>query len=227
MTPTAEQIGNATVIRATILSAGGTARDVLAALMTVLTESECRNLEYGDKDSLGLFQQRAKWWGSARNRLDPIRATQAFYAALTRVPDRDLEPLGELCQMVQGSAYPDRYAERQAEAEALLAALPPTRTPWTLDSRPPATLSVSHLLAAKRIPAGEDYWDEVVVLQRALNAAGFPVHVNGYYTSGTSAAVAACQAAAGSTELDGWLGPRELEWLRAKVAGVVDFVTTS
>jgi putative peptidoglycan binding protein len=221
-TPTAEQIGNATVVRAAIYSAGGTSRDVLAALMTILVESDARNVEYGDRDSLGLFQQRSRWWGSAAQRLDPIRAAQAFYGALTRIPNRDQDSLGELCQTVQGSAYPDRYAQRQGDAGTLLAALPPMRAAW---SRP--VLSVSHLLSSKRLPNSEDYWDEVLVLQRALAAAGFPCPPTGYYTSTTTSAVMAAQKAAGSTVPDGWFGPLELDWLRRKVAGKVDFTTTA
>lgn len=57
------------------------------ALMTALTESGLRNLDYGDKDSLGLFQQRpSQGWGTPAQLMDPKYATEAFVHALLGLP---------------------------------------------------------------------------------------------------------------------------------------------
>ena len=57
------------------------------ALATALQESKLYNLHGGDRDSLGLFQQRpSQGWGTRGEILDPVHATNAFYDALARVP---------------------------------------------------------------------------------------------------------------------------------------------
>ena len=55
-------------------------RGLLIALMTAAQESTLRNLEYGDRDSLGLFQQRPSMgWGTPAQVRDPAYAAAAFY----------------------------------------------------------------------------------------------------------------------------------------------------
>ncbi len=47
------------------------------ALATAIQESSLRNLDYGDRDSLGLFQQRpSQGWGTVEQIADPYYATR-------------------------------------------------------------------------------------------------------------------------------------------------------
>lgn len=71
----AEQVPNAKTIQATGVAMNIPARGQVVALATALQESGLRNLTYGDRDSLGLFQQRPSMgWGTANEILDPVHA---------------------------------------------------------------------------------------------------------------------------------------------------------
>ena len=60
---------------------------VTIALAAALQESKLHNLDYGDRDSVGIFQQRpSEGWGSATQLQDPVYATTKFYTALAKVP---------------------------------------------------------------------------------------------------------------------------------------------
>lgn len=94
---------------------------MLAGFEAGLVESEMRNLSYGDRDSLGVFQQRASW-GTREQRLNPAWAAGAFFDEAKRMDARHPNDTpGQLAQHVQRSAYPDKYDKRQADAQALLA----------------------------------------------------------------------------------------------------------
>lgn len=83
----AEQIPNAKDIVAAGRVMKVPARGQVVALATSLQESGLRNLDYGDRDSLGLFQQRpSKGWGTTAQVRDPVHAATKFYEALLRVP---------------------------------------------------------------------------------------------------------------------------------------------
>ncbi|MDW4911734.1 hypothetical protein RB628_42205, partial [Streptomyces sp. ADMS] len=73
-------------IQATGVAMNIPARGQIVALATALQESGLRNLTYGDRDSLGLFQQRpSQGWGTANEILDPVHASTKFYEALEKV----------------------------------------------------------------------------------------------------------------------------------------------
>jgi hypothetical protein len=101
-------------------------RAAVIAVTTTIVESTILNINVElDHDSLGLFQQRASW-GSRENRLNPTWATNAFLNAMLRkFPDGSwqTEPIGEVCQTVQVSAYPDRYQYQAGDAATIVAAL--------------------------------------------------------------------------------------------------------
>src|SRR3954454_6805760 len=83
-----EQAENAALIAAISVRRGLPARAASIALATAYQESKLYNLEEGDRDSLGLFQQRpSQGWGSTDEVLDPYHATNAFYDALVRLDD--------------------------------------------------------------------------------------------------------------------------------------------
>jgi hypothetical protein len=121
---TAEQAENASLITAISVRRGLPARAASIALATAYQESKLMNLEGGDRDSLGLFQQRpSQGWGTPEQILDPVYATNAFYDALGRVEGFEAMEITDAAQEVQRSAYPDAYADHEADARALASAL--------------------------------------------------------------------------------------------------------
>ncbi|WP_370193206.1 C40 family peptidase [Streptacidiphilus sp. MAP5-52] len=114
------QIPNAKAIVATGIALGVPARGQVIALATALQESGLEDLSYGDRDSVGLFQQRpSQGWGTPAQLMDPVYASTAFYKALLRVPGWQQLPLTEAAQAVQRSGYPDAYAKWESLATAL------------------------------------------------------------------------------------------------------------
>jgi hypothetical protein len=100
------------------------ARAATIALATAYQESGLRNVEYGDRDSLGLFQQRpSQGWGTRAQILDPYYATNAFYEALAQVDGYTALPITEAAQRVQRSAFPGAYADHEQDARVLASAL--------------------------------------------------------------------------------------------------------
>lgn len=134
---TAEQKHNATAIYTVGMQVGASLRDIQIAIMAAIVESGLRNLDYGDRDSIGLFQQRDAW-GSRAERLDPFRSARMFFLGghagqrgLLDFDNRESMSMGQAAQAVQVSAFPDRYAEHQAEAGGLLNSLSPGATQFT------------------------------------------------------------------------------------------------
>jgi len=121
---TDEQARNASLIAAIAIQRGMPAHAATIALATALQESKLYNLRGGDRDSLGLFQQRpSQGWGSTRQILDPVHATNSFYAALARVPGYESMPVTKAAQEVQRSGFPTAYAVYERDARALASAL--------------------------------------------------------------------------------------------------------
>jgi hypothetical protein len=88
------------------------ARAVTIAYATALQESDLENLPYGDRDSVGVFQQRpSEGWGTRAELLNPVYATTKFFAALVEVPNYRKIPVYRAAQDVQRSA--DGYAYSQ------------------------------------------------------------------------------------------------------------------
>jgi hypothetical protein len=94
------------------------------AMATVYQESGIRNLDHGDRDSVGLFQQRpSQGWGTEKQLMDPYYATTKFYNALVRVKDWQTRDITKVAQAVQRSAYPEAYADHEPDARVLASAL--------------------------------------------------------------------------------------------------------
>lgn len=126
---TQEQLQNAAVIRQVGKELGASDRDVIIAISAAIVESGLRNLNYGDRDSIGMFQQRDAW-GTAAARLDPYQSARMFFLGgnsgqrgLLDLTNRDSLAIGEAAQAVQVSAYPDRYAQHAEEAGSILGSL--------------------------------------------------------------------------------------------------------
>jgi len=119
-----EQLLNASIIADVAMRRGLPERAVLVALATAQQESKLRNLDYGDADSLGLFQQRtSQGWGSEAQIMTPTYAAGKFFDELVKVPSWQSLPVAEAAQAVQRSAFPDAYAQWELPATAYSAAL--------------------------------------------------------------------------------------------------------
>ena len=98
-------------------------RAAVIAITTTIIETSMDNVsEELDHDSLGLFQQRASW-GTRTQRLNPIWATNAFLnKMLSKYPNNAWRtaPIGEVCQAVQVSAYPERYQPQAGDAQIIV-----------------------------------------------------------------------------------------------------------
>jgi hypothetical protein len=88
-----------------------------AALMTATQESTLRNLNGGDRDSRGLFQQRpSQGWGTPAQVTTPSYAARKFYERAIPEYRKGTKDKTVLSQAVQRSAYPDAYRQWQREA---------------------------------------------------------------------------------------------------------------
>lgn len=121
---TPEQTANAATIAAVGKRLGLPNHAVTVALATAFQESGLRNLAYGDRDSLGLFQQRpSQGWGSPRTVQTPRLAAASFYAHLRRIPGWAGLPVTTAAQKVQHSAAPEAYAQWEGASRELARAL--------------------------------------------------------------------------------------------------------
>ncbi|KUJ64692.1 hypothetical protein ACZ90_56830 [Streptomyces albus subsp. albus] len=115
-----EQARNAASIAAVGAGRGLPERAVTIALATAMQESGLRNIRRGDRDSLGLFQQRpSQGWGTREQILDPVYSAGAFYDRLVRVPGYSRLPLTVAAQRVQFSGFPQAYAKHETDAAVL------------------------------------------------------------------------------------------------------------
>lgn len=122
-----EQLKNAAIIASVGSSMGE--RAIRVGLMTALQESTLRNLSGGDRDSVGLFQQRAPW-GPFSARHNPRESAKMFFhggrggqRGLDDIPDWQRLSNGAAAQRVQVSAFPGAYAKWSDEASAILGSL--------------------------------------------------------------------------------------------------------
>jgi hypothetical protein len=119
-----EQAQNAGLIAAIGVRRGLPARAVTIALATAFQESKLYNLDYGDRDSVGLFQQRpSQGWGTRRQIKDPVYSIGRFYDALERVDGYERMRVTEAAQRVQRSGFPEAYAAHEPAARALASSL--------------------------------------------------------------------------------------------------------
>ncbi|MGC5014701.1 hypothetical protein ACLQ2R_28375 [Streptosporangium sp. DT93] len=98
-------------------------RAVVIAYATAIQESKLENLEGGDRDSVGAFQQRpSQGWGRPDQLIDPVYSAGKFFAALVKVRNYRKMPLHEAAQEVQRSADGSAYAQHEEDGKILAAA---------------------------------------------------------------------------------------------------------
>jgi hypothetical protein len=115
-----EQTQDASIIAAVGYRLGLPDHAVTIALAAALAETQLRNLNHGDLDSLGLFQQRpSQGWGTPAQVMDPGHATVAFYQHLVKIPGWSSMAVTEAAQRVQHSATPTAYALWESRARSL------------------------------------------------------------------------------------------------------------
>jgi len=119
-----EQAGNAAIIAAVARKRDLPARAASIGIATAIQESKLRNIRYGDRDSLGLFQQRpSQGWGTRAQITDPVYASNAFYDVLAKIDGYQTMAITEVAQKVQRSGFPDAYADHEPEARIMASAL--------------------------------------------------------------------------------------------------------
>lgn len=119
-----EQAESAAIIVGVAVRRGLPARAATIALATAYQESGLRNLAHGDRDSLGLFQQRpSQGWGTATQVRDPHYSAAKFYDALVKVKNYQKLAVTVAADRVQRSAFPNAYADHEADARVLASAL--------------------------------------------------------------------------------------------------------
>ncbi|MFJ7278317.1 C40 family peptidase [Kitasatospora sp. NPDC098663] len=194
------QIPMAQTIIATGIALQVPPRGQVVALATAMQESRLQNLAGGDRDSVGLFQQRPSMgWGTAAQLQDPVFASTAFYKALVAVSGWQDLPVTVAAQKVQKSGYPDAYAQWEPLATALQQAIgsalkaptvgttpapsaspssctpPGTTTDWGII--PPGVLPAGYTIPSDASPAAQS------AIRWALGQLNTPYQWGGYCTN--------------------------------------------
>ena len=168
-------------------------RAVAIAYATALQESKLANLHYGDRDSVGVFQQRpSEGWGTTRQIEDPVYATSRFFEALAAVPHYLRIPIYAAAQAVQHSADGSAYAQYAGMGAELATAFTGTepRAVWCIYGSAPGKAR----LAAASQDAGQRVRAVVAARQRRSGRdrqrAGFPAGLGGGIVAGVERSVA-------------------------------------
>ncbi|GAA3710151.1 hypothetical protein GCM10022204_30640 [Microlunatus aurantiacus] len=123
-TLTLEQAHYASIIAGVSVKRDLPPRAASIALATAYQESDIRNLDYGDRDSVGLFQQRpSQGWGTEEQLKDPHYATGEFYDALVKIRSWRTRDINDVAQAVQISGHPEAYRDHVADARVLASTL--------------------------------------------------------------------------------------------------------
>jgi hypothetical protein len=151
------QAADAATLAGVAAREGLPARALTVAYATAFQESKLENLTYGDRDSVGIFQQRpSQGWGTREQLTDPAFASAAFFGALVKVPHWQTIPVDQAAQAVQksadGSAY-QQYAGTGAQLAAFLTVKPHALTCWYNPTAQAASQNVSPKLHLDRAVA--------------------------------------------------------------------------
>ena len=119
-----DQAHFASIIAGVAVRRGLPPRAASIALATAYQETGIRNLDYGDRDSVGLFQQRpSQGWGTKKQLMDPDYAAGKFYDALVKIKNWQTDDINDVAQKVQRSGHPEAYNDHEADARVLASAL--------------------------------------------------------------------------------------------------------
>ncbi|MGC4174593.1 hypothetical protein [Demequina sp.] len=116
---TSEAANNAALVAAVGHRRGLSTYASTIGVATAIQESGLRNLDYGDRDSLGLFQQRpSQGWGTIEEVTDPHYASLAFYWRLKKTDGWEDMRVTDAAQAVQRSGFPEAYQDHADEGAA-------------------------------------------------------------------------------------------------------------
>nr|WP_245823024.1 hypothetical protein [Brachybacterium avium] len=119
-----DRVANAALITAIAVDRQLPPRAASIALATAYQESQLQNIDYGDRDSLGLFQQRpSQGWGTEEQIQDPVYSANAFYDELVRIPGYTGADINDVAQQVQRSGHPEAYRDHETEGRLYASAL--------------------------------------------------------------------------------------------------------
>lgn len=119
-----EQAQWSALIAAIGIERGLPPRATTIAIATAFQESKLHNIDHGDRDSVGLFQQRpSQGWGTVEQILDPHYSIGKFFDGLVKVKGYAGMKITAAAQKVQRSAFPGAYAQHENDARALASAL--------------------------------------------------------------------------------------------------------
>jgi hypothetical protein len=176
-----EQAENASLITAIAVRRGLPARAASIALATAYQESKLRNLDHGDRDSLGLFQQRpSQGWGTAAQIRRPSYSINKFYDELQKIDGYQSMRITEAAQEVQRSGFPEAYEDHAEDGRALASALSgysPARFSCVVDE--------SGDLTAQR-PRGNGLTGRAQRVRRSLDRAFGDLPMGGFAAGGVS-----------------------------------------
>lgn len=118
------QAANASIIAVAAKRLGLADHAVTIGLAVALQESGLENLDHGDRDSLGLFQQRqSQGWGAPAQIMDPLASSLSFFRHLARISGWETMEVTVAAQRVQHSAAPDAYADWEDQARVIASVL--------------------------------------------------------------------------------------------------------
>jgi hypothetical protein len=141
-----EQKANAAIVIEVAAKLGLPTRAAVIGVATSMQESQLRNLNYGDRDSLGLFQQRpSQGWGTRKQILNPKHSARKFYQGLATISHWKRLPLTQAAQAVQRSGFPGAYAkwEKLAKHVVKAHACRPHRDPQTAEREDGSTQAIT------------------------------------------------------------------------------------
>lgn len=151
-----DQAHHASIIAGLSMRRGLVPRAATIGIATAYQESGIHNLDYGDRDSLGLFQQRpSQGWGTAEQVMDPYHATNKFFDALIKVPDWDSGDVNDVAQAVQRSGHPQGYRRHVENARRIASSLTgetPASFTCRISSPPPANPDAFKEFAKRTLP---------------------------------------------------------------------------
>jgi hypothetical protein len=119
-----DQAHFASIIAGVSVRRGLPPRAASIAIATAYQETGIRNLDYGDSDSVGLFQQRpSQGWGTKQQLMDPYHSTGKFYDALVKIKNWETDDINDVAQKVQRSGHPEAYRDHEADGRVLASTL--------------------------------------------------------------------------------------------------------
>jgi hypothetical protein len=186
----AVQLQHASTINAVGLARGENERARVIAVATAWQESSLRNIDSGDRDSLGLFQQRpSQGWGDPEQIMDPVYSAGQFFDHLAKVAGWQDMSLTAAAQAVQRSGHPDAYAKWEWDAQTLVEQLSGGLAP-TLTCRAGAHASTADEPDRTAVAGAEDASPRLSELLAAANAEMTGVRADPVPADGREATVA-------------------------------------